>query len=72
MRSAVFADGVLDERVILVTGGGTGLGRAAATELAACGASVVIAGRREEVLAEAAAEIGHARVVRRRRRTRAR
>ena len=58
MRSAVFAEGVLDERVILVTGGGTGLGLAAATELTACGASVVIAGRREEVLAAAAAEIG--------------
>jgi citronellol/citronellal dehydrogenase len=41
-------------------GGGTGLGRAAATELAACGARVVIAGRREEVLAGAAAEIGGA------------
>jgi citronellol/citronellal dehydrogenase len=60
MRSAVFADGVLDERVILVTGGGTGLGRAAAIELVACGASVVIAGRREEVLADTAAEIGPA------------
>ena len=60
MRSAVFADGVLDERVILVTGGGTGLGRAAATELAACGAQLVSAGRREGVLAEAAAEIGPA------------
>ena len=60
MRSAVFADGVLDERVILVTGGGTGLGRAAATELVACGAKVVIAGRREEVLAATAAEIGPA------------
>jgi citronellol/citronellal dehydrogenase len=58
MRSAVFAEGVLDERVILVTGGGTGLGRAAASELVACGGSVVIAGRREEVLASTAAEIG--------------
>jgi citronellol/citronellal dehydrogenase len=58
MRSAVFAEGVLDERVILVTGGGTGLGRAAAAELAACGANVVIAGRREQVLASAAGEIG--------------
>jgi citronellol/citronellal dehydrogenase len=60
MRSAVFADGVLDERVILVTGGGTGLGRAAAIELVACGARVVIAGRREEVLASTAAELGEA------------
>jgi citronellol/citronellal dehydrogenase len=58
MRSSVLADGVLDERVILVTGGGTGLGRAAASELTRCGASVVIAGRREEVLAATAAEIG--------------
>ena len=60
MRSAVFADGVLDERVILVTGGGTGLGRAAAIELVACGARVVIAGRREEVLASTAGELAEA------------
>jgi citronellol/citronellal dehydrogenase len=44
--------------VVLVTGGGTNLGKQAAIELAAAGAQVVIAGRREEVLAEAAAEIG--------------
>ena len=59
-RSLVFADGLLDERVTLVTGGGTGLGKAAAAELAACGARVVIAGRREEVLAAAVEEIGPA------------
>jgi len=56
--SRVFADGALAGRVALVTGGGTNLGKAAATELARCGASVMIAGRREEVLEEAAAEIG--------------
>jgi len=55
--SAVFAPGVLDGRVVLVTGGGTGLGRASAVELARCGARVVITGRREEVLGEAVAEI---------------
>jgi citronellol/citronellal dehydrogenase len=56
--SRVFADGTLDGRVAIVTGGGTNLGKAAAEELARCGATVVIAGRRAEVLAEAAAEIG--------------
>src|ERR1044072_741595 len=56
--SQVFAGSLLDERVTLVTGGGTGLGKAAARELAACGAHVVIAGRREEVLAAAVSEIG--------------
>jgi citronellol/citronellal dehydrogenase len=56
--SRVFADGVLEGRVALVTGGGTNLGKAAAFELARCGASVVIAGRREEILREAAEEIG--------------
>ena len=42
----------------LVTGGGTNLGKAAAAELARCGASVVIAGRRAEVLEAAAQELG--------------
>jgi citronellol/citronellal dehydrogenase len=58
--SEVFAPDALAGAVALVTGGGTNLGRAAATELAACGAKVVIAGRREEVLAEAAEAIGDA------------
>ena len=44
-----------------MTGGGTGLGKATALELARCGAAVVIAGRRAEVLEGAAAEIGAAR-----------
>jgi citronellol/citronellal dehydrogenase len=56
--SRVFADGALDGQVALVTGGGTNLGKAAATELVRCGAHVVIAGRREELLKTAAAEIG--------------
>jgi citronellol/citronellal dehydrogenase len=56
--SAIFAPDALAGRVTLVTGGGTNLGRQAAIELAAAGAHVVIAGRREEVLAEAASLIG--------------
>lgn len=60
MSSRIFADGLLDGQVAIVTGGGTGLGRAAAAELVACGASVVIAGRRADVLDAAAADIGPA------------
>ena len=56
--SRVFVDGALEGRVAIVTGGGTNLGKAAASELVRCGASVVIAGRRAEVLEEAAAEVG--------------
>ena len=43
---------------ILVTGGGTGLGKGVAAELAAHGAAVHLWGRRQGVLEEAAAEIG--------------
>ncbi len=56
--SRVFADGALAGHVALVTGGGTNLGKAAAAELVRCGASVVIAGRRQEVLEATAEEIG--------------
>jgi citronellol/citronellal dehydrogenase len=57
-QSEVFAPGLLDGQVALVTGGGTGLGKASALELARCGAAVTIAGRRGEVLEHAAGEIG--------------
>jgi citronellol/citronellal dehydrogenase len=52
-RSQVFAAGLLEGQCALVTGGGTGLGRATALELVRCGADVTIAGRRVEVLEEA-------------------
>ena len=61
VESEIFAPGLLSGRVALVTGGGTGLGKATALELVRCGATVVIAGRRGEVLEEAVAEI-HATV----------
>jgi len=56
--SELFAPDLLSGHVAVVTGGGTNLGRAAAAELVRCGAKVVIAGRREDVLRAAADEIG--------------
>ena len=56
--SEIFAPDLLDGRVVLVTGGGTNLGLHAAIELHRAGATVVIAGRREEVLVEAAPRVG--------------
>jgi citronellol/citronellal dehydrogenase len=57
---SVFRPGLFDGRVVLVTGGGTGLGRCTAHELAALGARVVIAARRQELLDRTAAEIAEA------------
>ena len=48
----------LNNKVAVITGGNSGIGYAAAVELAAQGASVVITGRNEEATASAAAELG--------------
>jgi NAD(P)-dependent dehydrogenase (short-subunit alcohol dehydrogenase family) len=42
----------LKDRVVLITGGGTGIGRASAEACAAQGAQIAVAGRRPEPLAE--------------------
>ena len=49
-----FASDLLDGQVALVTGGGTGMGRATAIEMARCGADVVVLGRRAEPIEDCA------------------
>ena len=53
--SQIFRDGLLDGRVCVVSGAGSGLGRETALELVRLGATVVGCGRRSEPLAETAA-----------------
>jgi NAD(P)-dependent dehydrogenase (short-subunit alcohol dehydrogenase family) len=62
MPSKLFQPGLLDGQVAIVSGGGSGLGRASALELAALGARVVVCGRREEPLEETAARADGGRV----------
>lgn len=52
--------GLLDGQVAIMTGGGSGIGRAAALMLAAEGARVVVAGRRKAPLDEVVGEIARA------------
>lgn len=61
MTTTIFAPDVLAGKRILITGGGTGLGRGVAAPLVAHGAHAHLWGRREAVLAEAAAQLwaGH-------------
>ena len=56
-KSEIFDPAMLAGAAALVTGGGTGLGRASALELARCGARVAVCGRRPEPLAETVAQI---------------
>jgi len=52
----MFSEHVLKGKKILVTGGGTGIGKSLATRFIELGAEIVICGRREEVLKDAVAE----------------
>jgi NAD(P)-dependent dehydrogenase (short-subunit alcohol dehydrogenase family) len=49
---------LLKDKVVLITGGGTGLGRAMGERFLELGAKLAITSRREEVLAKAAQEMG--------------
>ncbi len=56
-QKSIFRTDLFVGQVILVTGGGSGIGRATARELATLGAKVVIAGRQIEKLEKTASEI---------------
>lgn len=55
--NSIFRPGLFDGQVMIVTGGGSGIGRCIAHELASLGAHVVIMGRKPEKLETVAAEI---------------
>ena len=56
----IFTKDLLRDKRVLITGGGTGLGKGMARLFLELGATVYICGRREEVLKQAAAELGGA------------
>ncbi|HCG0368339.1 SDR family NAD(P)-dependent oxidoreductase, partial [Pseudomonas aeruginosa] len=53
---SIFRPGLFDGQTIIVTGGGSGIGRCTAHELAALGAHVVLVGRKAEKLEKTAGE----------------
>ncbi len=57
--ASVFRPGLFEGRVVWVTGGGSGIGRCVAHELASLGATVIISGRTQAKLDAVAGEIAH-------------
>lgn len=56
-QKSIFAPGLFKDVVFLITGGGTGIGKAVAVEAVQLGAKVALCGRRQPPLSEAAAEL---------------
>ena len=54
---SIFGPGLFSGKVVAVTGGGSGIGRCIAHELAALGAHVVLIGRKLDKLHDVAGEI---------------
>ena len=56
-NTSMLKEGTFDGKTILITGGGTGLGKSMGKYLSQLGGNLIITGRREEVLASTAKEI---------------
>ncbi|MFT4564433.1 MAG: citronellol/citronellal dehydrogenase, partial [Gammaproteobacteria bacterium] len=56
----VYRDGLLDEHVIMISGGGSGMGRATAWLAARLGAQIIVCGRKEAKLLDVVASIRNA------------
>lgn len=59
-RETVFRPDLLNDKVVVITGGGSGLGRALALQVAKLGGQVAICGRRQERLDETASLVAEA------------
>ncbi|MBT8451779.1 MAG: SDR family oxidoreductase [Deltaproteobacteria bacterium] len=53
----LYVDGLFSDEVVLITGGGTGIGRVAATEMGLLGAKIAICGRRPDPLQNAVSDL---------------
>jgi len=53
----MFQENLLKDKVIIITGGGTGLGKSMATRMSELGAKIIISSRKQDVLDQTAAEI---------------
>jgi NAD(P)-dependent dehydrogenase (short-subunit alcohol dehydrogenase family) len=58
LRGSMYKNDLLNKKRVLVTGGGTGLGKAMARKFLFLGATVYLCGRREKVLRETQQELG--------------